>query len=106
MRADQEGGPGATPSGPCVDVEPYEAEGGFSGAGVGVCLVLTAAVALGLAFLVSYLDAWLPKIEWLWAGVLAAAVAALGWIIVGKTKVRNGAVAFAVGLFGGVLAGT
>src|SRR4051812_12069560 len=105
MSSHPEAGPAPTAPGPCFDVVPYGAEGGYTGMGMGLCLVATIVAALGLGFAMSYLNAWLPKVEWLWAGLLAVAVAALGWGIVGKAKLRNGAVAFAVGLFGGLLAG-
>src|SRR5947209_5008297 len=58
MSTNHDADPVPTSPGPCFDVAPYQAEGGFTGMGVGVCLIATAAVAIGLGLTVSYLDAW------------------------------------------------
>jgi hypothetical protein len=86
------------------DVTPYESDGGYSLPGLLVCFALVFAFAVGLGYLAHFPDNWLPGIEWVVALVLGFALAGMGCLAVGATRVRSAGLAGLAGLLGGVLA--
>src|SRR5262245_14347758 len=86
----------------CFEVTPYRPDGGFSSAGLALCIVLTLAAATGLGYAVFWLDGWATEVEWLWVILAAVLLLALGCLAVHWGRVRNGAAAAVVGLLAGV----
>jgi hypothetical protein len=86
------------------DVTPYQADGGYSLLGLVLCYALVFAFAVGLGYLAHFPDRWLPGIEWVVAAVLGFSLAGMGWLVVGRTKVRSAGQAGLAGFLGGILA--
>jgi hypothetical protein len=94
--------PGASPF--RFDVTPYQSDGGYSLPGLLFCFALVFAFAVGLGYLAHFPDTWLPGVEWVLALGLGLAMAGLGCLAVGWTRIRSIGMAGLVGFLGGVLA--
>ena len=91
-------------SAPRFDVVPYCVERDYTLYAFFVCLGVMAAAGLGLGYGASWLYDLVPAIEWVWLVALALALAGLGWILVGQTRLRHEKLSGVIALISGGLA--
>lgn len=94
----------APSSAPCFETTPYRAEGGFTPNGLTMCVLTLLVTAAILAYPLSFVDAWIPDIEWVLAIGVGFVMAGVGWPTVGWAKLRNTTVALLAGCFAGATA--
>lgn len=92
------------PSAPRFEVEPYRVERAYTLYAVLICLGGMTIVGIGAGYGASWVCDLVPPLEWIALLALAMALAATGWVLVGQTRLRHGAISGLLALIAGGLA--